>query len=164
MGMRFKQRAHITDLLFTLSLFCIFVVSALVVVMIGANVYRNTVNQMDRNYEVRASITYLSTKVRQNDGAGAVTLTDIEGTPVLCLTSEIEGEAYNTWIYHQDGALWEYFADALSPVDLATGQRIVNIDTFLMEQEENGSLRFTSRDSAGRSVDLVVSPRCAVSE
>jgi hypothetical protein len=123
-------------------------------------VYRGTVNQMNRNYDVRASVTYVFTKVKQNDGLGAVSLGEIEGTPALCLASEIEGATYNTWIYHHEGALWEIFAGADSPVALMDGQPVSEVAGFLMEQTEDGLFRFTSVDAEGREVSLSVSPRC----
>ena len=35
------QKGHVVDFLFTLALFCVFAASALMVVVIGANVYRH---------------------------------------------------------------------------------------------------------------------------
>ena len=57
------QKGHVVDFLFTLALFCVFAASALMVVVIGANVYRQTVRGMDSNYDSRTSLTYLTEKV-----------------------------------------------------------------------------------------------------
>ena len=51
------QKGHVVDFLFTLALFCVFAASALMVVVIGANVYRQTVRGMDSNYDSRTSLT-----------------------------------------------------------------------------------------------------------
>ena len=163
--MRFKRQSHITDLLFTLSLFCVFAASSLIVVIIGANVYRGTVDQMNENFDTRASLTYVSTKIRQNDSAGSVALDEIEGVPALVLSSKIEGYIFKTWIYHHDGALREVFAGALSTVALADGQVIVEVERFTVEQEENGLLRLTamSADDDGTEypVSVLINPRAA---
>lgn len=71
------QKGHVVDFLFTLALFCVFAASALMVVVIGANVYRQTVRGMDSNYDSRTSLTYLTEKVRQNDAANAVTIRSV---------------------------------------------------------------------------------------
>ena len=65
-----KTGTHMVDLLFTLALVCVFAASALMVVLIGANVYQNTVEGMDENFSARTSVTYVATKIRQNDTEG----------------------------------------------------------------------------------------------
>ena len=65
-----QERNHIVDVLFVLALFVVFTLSALVLVILGANVYRQTVSYMDENYEARTAYSYLTEKVRQNDVYG----------------------------------------------------------------------------------------------
>ena len=158
--MRFKQGTHVTDVLFILALFCVFAASSLMVVVIGANVYKNTVTRMNQNFDTRASITYVSNKIRQNDSAQAVSLQEIEGVPALVLEREIEGGAYRTWIYHNDGALREVFTHADNPVKLSDGQSIMKVEQFWFEQLESNLLRITSIDESGRSVSVEILPRC----
>ena len=82
------QKGHVVDFLFTLALFCVFAASALMVVVIGANVYRQTVRGMDSNYDSRTSLTYLTEKVRQNDAANAVTIRSVGDSPALVLSQQ----------------------------------------------------------------------------
>lgn len=150
---------HIIDIVFTLALFCVFAASALLVVLIGANVYKSTTSMMGLNFETRTSLTYVSTKIRQNDSAGGVLLGELEGVPALILTREIDGDGYNTWIYHYEGALREIFAPENSMVAPQNGQKIMEVKSFKMETAAPGALRFTSVDSLGRDISLVISPR-----
>ena len=101
------QKGHVVDFLFTLALFCVFAASALMVVVIGANVYRQTVRGMDSNYDSRTSLTYLTEKVRQNDAANAVTIRSVGDSPALVLSQQAGERIYETWIYVYDGYLRE---------------------------------------------------------
>lgn len=61
-----KQKNHVVDLLFSLALFCVFAASALTIVIMGADVYQKSVNDMNRNSTIRTSLSYLSEKIHQN--------------------------------------------------------------------------------------------------
>ena len=81
-----KQEKHfIVDILFVLALFGVFAVSALALVTIGADVYQHTVEDMGVNYESRTAVSYIMEKVRQNDTADSIFLTDLENVPALCM-------------------------------------------------------------------------------
>lgn len=67
MKKNWKNQGHIVDFFFTLSLFCLFAASALIVVIIGSGVYRNTTVQMEENYVARTALSYVAEKVRQHD-------------------------------------------------------------------------------------------------
>ena len=57
--MHFKnENRHMVDVLFVLSLFCVFAFSALMLVIIGADVYKKTAAHMDTNYASRISYAY----------------------------------------------------------------------------------------------------------
>lgn len=51
-----RENQHMIDILFVLSLFCVFAVSSVVIILFGAHIYRSTVSQMDDNYTARTSI------------------------------------------------------------------------------------------------------------
>ena len=105
-----KQEKHfIVDILFVLALFGVFAVSALALVTIGADVYQHTVEDMGVNYESRTAVSYIMEKVRQNDTADSIFLTDLENVPALCMLSEIDEETYCTYLYLYDGHLKELF-------------------------------------------------------
>ena len=67
MKFRGQRSSHIIDLLFVLSLFCVFTVCAFLVVSIGANVYRATAENMENTYSTRTALAYVTEKLRQHD-------------------------------------------------------------------------------------------------
>lgn len=161
MKMGSKSGSHMVDLLFTLALFCVFAASALMVVLIGANVYKSTVEQMDENFGGRTSLTYVATKIRQNDLAGGIRVTELGGVPALVLDQTVEGAVYQTWIYHYDGALREVFVSAENAPTSPDGDAIIEVADFSIEQRD-GSLVLSSVDHNGRRTTQTVTPRCGV--
>src|SRR5699024_39149 len=99
-----KNQGHIVDLFFTLSLFCLFAASALIVVIIGSDVYRKTTANMEENYATRTALSYTAEKIRQHDSAGGVYLTDdAEENTSLVVSDNAGGGTDLTYIYSYDG-------------------------------------------------------------
>ena len=61
------EKKHIVDILFVLALFLVFTLSTLTLVLFGANIYQNTVNDMEDNYNARTVCCYILGKFRSND-------------------------------------------------------------------------------------------------
>ncbi len=124
------------DILFTLALFCVFAAASLMVVLIGAGVYKNTVEKMDRNFESSTPLNYVTTKVRQHDAADSVYLATLHGSSALVLEDVIGADTYQTWIYAYDGTLRELFVskDNAQDLDMGAGQPLMPVDSFGVEQ------------------------------
>lgn len=157
-----KRDSHIIDIVFSLALFCVFAATALLVVLIGAKVYKSTSASMTESFGTRTSLTYMATKIRQNDNAGAVFLTELDGVPALAIEQEIEGDYYRTYIYHSGGELREIFTMKESAVNISDGQAIMDVPGLKMENLGDNLLRFTSIGNDGRETSLTISPRCGV--
>lgn len=149
------QRKHsMIDLFFTLTLFCVFAVSALIVVVIGANVYRSTVAGMSENYSTRTAVAYVTGKVRENDRAGSVQLGILpcdSSVSALSLTRYGEPQSICTYIYFYDGALRELATTDAYAVNLdpSTGQVVAELENASFEQLENELFRFTAVGANG---------------
>lgn len=116
---------QLTNLLFTMLLFLVFVLCALFTVLFGGRVYENINSRMEQNYSDSVALNYIANKVRQGDRAGAVRVTQIEGTQVLELAQEFETGRYVTWIYYLDGSIRELFTREDSGLGLADGLEII---------------------------------------
>ncbi len=146
-----KQREHVVDLLFSLSLLCVFTACGLVVVFIGIGVYQNTVDDMTTAFASRTAMAYVAKQVRQNDTTGAIGIAEIEGTQALAITKTQDGECYCTYIYYDSGYLQELYAKAsFSPV-LSAGQKLLAVDGFAVAQNANGTFTVTITTAAGES-------------
>ena len=148
---RTRAKRHITDVLFTLTLFAVFAAASLIVVFIGAEVYSATITRADTSFEINSTLSFVTTKIRQHDTMDAVRLDDISGTPALVLTQAI-GEAYfETWIYHYDGVLRELFINRenVGALWLGAGQALVNVYFFSFSMPVEGLIAISARSEDG---------------
>jgi len=156
-----KGKKHVVDVLFVITLFCVFAAACLFVVIIGANVYRSTIDKMNANFEVHTSIAYVATKIRQNDASGSIHMDTLDGKNALVLEQEFDGQFFQTWIYHYDGALREAFinrdhAYALSP---ASGQKLVEVYSFTMDIIDSRLIILSAQSADGASARQLLGMR-----
>lgn len=125
-------KKHLTDIIFTMALFCVFALVSLLVVHMGAGVYRQTVNQMDTAYQVSVALTYVSTKIRLHDTANSVFISPLGSGYALVLNQEIDNMIFQTWIYYYQGTLREIFVnrDNVAHIIPLTGQALIPLRDF----------------------------------
>lgn len=151
------KTAHSFDTVFVLLLFCLFAVSSLFLVLIGANVYRGIVDKMDANNEMRSSLSYVSNKVRSADGRD-VSIQSLNGQQTLVIESKINREKYNTYIYLYNGYLMELFTKADNDFKAGSGDKITPITAFTITKTESElSLEVSGSDNRKRSLKLSLS-------
>ncbi len=158
--MDFKQKnRHMVDILFVIALFCVFAVSALMLVMIGANVYKKTVQNMDQNYNTRTSFAYITEKIRQFDSKDAISIGSLEGNDTLILTTIANDTVYTTYIYRYDGYLKELFVKAGAEISLESGQNILPISDFRLKAINQHLFQFTLTSENDTTYNLYVCTR-----
>ncbi len=136
-----------------------FALFSLLLVVIGAGVYRQLTSVSQENTQLRAAFSYVANKVRTNGGtAGAVRVEERDGLPVLSLRQDLEGAEYETVIYFYDGELREYFAETGREFIPEAGERIARAADFRIEESGAGQLLFTwvGEDGSRRSMHLNV--------
>lgn len=150
--------------LFILGLLLVFVISAFILVLIGADTYKKIAGDMESNFERRTPLSYIATKIREADQKDQVAIEQKEGTDVLVLEQTLEGIAYETWIYEYQGNLYEVFIEKGTSLALADGMRMIEMQGLKMERLENNLLRFESMDKAGKTLELVINLRSGKKE
>lgn len=122
-----RERLRKPDLggLLALLLLGVFGVCVLSVLLTGAGAYRGLAERDREVYSWRTAAQYLTTKVRQADQWGGVTVEDFGGRDALALTEEIDGEVYVTRIYYDDGYIRELFASADAEMAPEDGEKII---------------------------------------
>jgi len=149
-----KSHAHTIHVLFILALFAVFAVSALTVAVMGADVYSKIVRGMNANFDTHTSLTYVTTKIRQNDGG--IYLDSIDGIPALVLEQDIDGNIYRTWIFHHDGYLREAFVSKDTRLTVDFGVAIMRTDSFTITPERENLLRLNSTNRDGLSAETLI--------
>lgn len=153
---------HIVDVLFVLALFGVFAASSLMLVTIGANVYKKTVANMNKNFTERTAYSYVMEKIRQNDSNDTISVEEIEGIPALTFTQTNGEEEFCTYLYLYEGQLKELFVrkDSFSGTNiLSAGQDIMPMSAFTLEKTEDGLIRLVLDTGSGEPIVLYASPR-----
>lgn len=151
-----QGKQHITDIIFVLSLFCVFAVLALFVVVLGADVYKGISGHMSENYNARTSVTYVTEKIRQNDYQGYVSIDEVGQESALVITQEIEDNVYETWIYVANGELKEIMVNQGDEVRVGDGQTIMSLKSMELERQENGLVQVRVEDMDGNGFSSAV--------
>ena len=138
-----KQEKHIIDVLFVIGLFCIFALSSIFLISIGANIYSKTVTHMDENFHTRTSLSYVAEKIRQADRKGAVSVGTFEGNPAVILTSETNGTEYRTYLYEYHGMLKELMERSDLSLSASAGQDIMEMEQFELMAVNDHLIRCT---------------------
>lgn len=142
----YQKKNHSVDLLFTVALFCMFALSAMVILIAGANVYRGVNARGELEYNTMTPLSYIEQKVRQHDYSGGVTVTDINGTAVLCLHTTKNDVGYTTYIYESNGELKEAFWKDGTEPDLSTGTGLMDLESLSFGIEGDRLLRIELDD------------------
>lgn len=121
-----KKVSSITDVL-ALTVFAVFAVCVLVVVLYGARSYQSLVRRSEESFASRTAAQYVATRVRQ---AERVTVTDFEGCDALTITEEIDGAPYLTRVYCCDGYLRELFSAETALLSPQDGEKVMPAESM----------------------------------
>lgn len=114
--------------LYTVGIAALFLAGFFLLVVFGAQSYRNTVAEQNGNMASRALLSYLSTTVKGYDTRGAVRIEQGEDGTVLHIADGDTGFALR--IYRHDGMLLEDYAAADSPLSPESAQAIGATELF----------------------------------
>ncbi len=153
------QRRHTIDILFVLILFTAFALCALILVIMGANIYDHTVDNMDTNFTQRTSYAYVTEKFRQNDVNASVSIGSFDDYDALVFSSEIDGTIYETYLYAYENSLMELFTKQGTVLPAKAGNSILQIDSFSVEEIYHGTFSCTIKTPDGKSTCFYLTAR-----
>lgn len=159
MHFRRQSPAHKVDFLFVLSLFCVFTITSLLVVIIGANVYHSTVTHMEDTYSTRTALSYVTEKIRRHDEQGSLSITELDGTPALMLFDDSGDTSYVTYIYSDGERLLEFAVDDPARASIDMGQEILAVQDFSITKMQGGFIRLSAKDTKNHTLSLYIHPR-----
>lgn len=163
--LRFEtNKRHLIDILFVLSLFCIFAFSSVAVILFGSQIYKNTLKNMDYNFHTRTCSSYLTEKIRQADELDSIEILHIDDQPILLLYTQIDNLTYATALYEYNEHLYELFARTDINLPLDAGQEIMDIRDLQFTFITSSILKISYIDAAGISNTLYVSTHSSNTE
>ena len=134
-------RPRRADTVFVLLIFCLFAMSVLITLMLGAGVYKHMTDISGEGYDERTCLSYIWTKIKNSDQIGKISVGDFDGTPALRL-SEVYGDTtYETRIYLYDGWVYELFCEESLDAHPSDGVPIIKTDSLSFEQLDDGLIR-----------------------
>lgn len=149
-----QNKSRITSLM-ALLIFGVFAVCILMVLLTGADVYSRLVDRGQQHYDCRTVAQYVTTRVRQADRAGSVTVADFGGVNALVLREEIHGEGYLTRVYCFDGFIRELFTAEGGDFSPEDGEKLLEAKQLSFSLEDSTlSARITLSDENTRELTL----------
>jgi len=131
------------DTVFVLIIFCVFAASALMVLMLGGSIYKNTMALSWEGYDERTGLSYIWTKVKNGDENGRISLDDFHGLSVLCLAEQYGEDIYFTRIYLYDGWIRELFSEDGFDFYPQDGLPVAPAESLVFEQTEHSLIKVT---------------------
>ena len=154
------MRRYSLDVIVVILLLCVYTTSALLLSVIGAQVYRQTADTMRYNYNNRTSILYIAEKVRHNDLVDSVRIDRVNGADALVLVERQSGRNYEVWMFVQDNILYEGVFAPGDWVDTSLCQSILPMESMRVSWLE-GSMQMihvslVTIDGQTDSIDLML--------
>lgn len=140
---------HLLDVLFPLGLLLTFVSSAVLVLLLAADVYGDITQRSASGYTGKTAAAYVTEKIHQNDLEGCVYAGELAGIPALVLEHPGEQSVYCTYIYYYDQALREVLTLQDSQVGPESGREILPLQNFEIREIKDGLLEFSFTDPEG---------------
>lgn len=154
-----EKRQHTIQTLFAITLFGVFALCCILVLIFGARIYQGVVSAEKSNAEIRTSLSYVAEKVHQNDKLNGIRLETIDGTPTLLLSDIYGSTEYITYIYFRDGQLKEQTlrSDLTPSPDM--GQNIAELQDFQISQIGGSLYCFTACNKDGKEMSIYVNSK-----
>lgn len=157
-----NNNQHMVDILFVLTLFFVFALSALTLVILGANVYKTTVDHMGQNSSDRTTYAYIAQKLRQcDDNEHIVTVGNFGDSDAFIITSEVNDTLYNTYLYKYDNHLYELLSRSDLDMEPSDGSAIMELNRFDIDQIDNTLYKLTLSDSNNEDMTIYLSSHSA---
>lgn len=156
--MKFR-RGYTVSGAFVFLLLGMFAVLAAVLVVMGAQAYRSTVQNTEWHNEHRILRSVIVNAVQADDARGAVTVEEVDGMDVLHIAYDFDGEGYGKWLYVSEGQLRELFTADAYGFDPAAGEPLCPAGDLQLTRE--GSLiTAVITDEHGCTQEAQIALRC----
>lgn len=156
----YTKSEHSMQGVFIFVLLGIFALMSTLMVLLGAQMYRATVDHSQQNNQERLLRAYVRSMVHAQDSGGTIEIVEENGIPVLCMKELFDDEVYITRLYQHEGSLYEYFADGEQTFNLGDGTAICSAGSFKADLEGQ-LLTVKMTDGSGKPCEVRVAIHCA---
>ena len=145
--MSFKDKQTSPLGLYSIGIAALFLLGFFLLVVFGAQNYRDAVAARHGNDDSRVLLSYVSTCLKNCDETGCVEIRSDGNSSVLVIRDGDSG--YASHLYLLDGRLVEEYSETDAPLDPQNAEIIGETGVFLVEEVEDGLLAVTT--DAGKS-------------
>ena len=132
---------------YAIGIAALFLLGFFLLIVFGAQSYRDAVTAQHANNDARVLLSYVSTCVKGSDSEGCVQIREQDGQQVLVIA---DGSGYASRLYLLDGSLVEDYGETDGPLDPDNAEIIGQTSVFEVEVLQDGLLAVTT--DAGRSL------------
>lgn len=156
-----KRNKSIMDFLFILVLFGTFVISAMLVLIMGANVYSETVNISDTNYKARTAYYYITEKIKAHDKAGTIEVNNTSNSKSVGLVfyDYVDEVEYKSYIYYYAGYLTECTISKDEEFNYYNGTKLLKLKDFRAEIEGDNLIHLYIKDEDNYVSDFYIATK-----
>lgn len=155
-----REQKHGMSGVFVFVLLGLFAIMSIFMVLLGSQMYRNTIHDTETNRRDRILSSYLRSMVRYGDQKGGVLVESFDGIDTITLRESFDEEAYVTRLYVYEGKLYEQFARERYDFEPDMGEEICAASS--LHAELNGNLlTISAEDADGESRDIRIYLTCA---
>lgn len=138
----------------------LFIMLAMLVITTGVSVYGSTVERAEYSYQIRTSLSYIVNQSRMYDSEGSISVSEIEGSPALKLSTEQGGIVWSTYIYYYDGYIREIpLAREGAQLHSTTGLGLIEASGLQLIPRDNGMVEIIVTGSTGESGRTFITPK-----
>lgn len=124
MSNRMNGQPRMIQSVFVLLFLAVFAAMSTLLVTLGAQVYRGTVERANGNNQARILSMVVRSSLWAEDGLGEVVIEDHDGLQVLAVVSTYDEENYIKRLFCHDGMLYESFTSAEYPFSPESGESL----------------------------------------
>ena len=152
-----KRDRSIVDVIFMITVFGVFMLSALFVVLFGARIYKKTAHDMSVNFSSRTSLAYVTEKLHQHDRKNGIEIIKDSSGPVIKMNQFVNSDEYCTYLYEHEGYLKELTVRGGVGLVRNAGKNILKLKSFESTKISDSLYRFNIEDDEGNATEFYVS-------
>ena len=105
-----EKGSSLIELTMFMLLFIVFCFTTYTIICAGSMAQQKITDDRDVQIDVRIALSYLDTKLRQNDEAGKISIekNPIDGRNAVLIKNREEGSEHDTWIYSLNDTIYEF--------------------------------------------------------
>lgn len=159
-----RRSSSSVDMLFTVSLFFLFAFCAIAVIILGAGSYRRAAQGLEREFTVQTAVSYVTEKIHACGESSTVSAEEWDGGSLLRIGSILEGKPYNTYIYCNEGKLYELLLPRDRAFSPQAGQQLMELSGFSATWSSHRLLEISFTGNQGQTISALLYTPCATRE